>query len=176
MPTNNESNTSPRKVHAIVKQARALDLRVQGLTLQEIADELGYSSHGGVHYAIQKALENITYESVGDFRKLTLERLTRILKIHWPSVENGDMASARLALDIIKNMREVTGVDVPSTSKVEHSGPEGAPIQHEVMTLDVSEVAEALNTLAEAGAVRLEADAGESGTIVDAVYPPQTYD
>ena len=168
MPTNNESNTSPRKVQAVVKQAKALELRLQGHTLQHIAGELGYSSHGGVHYAIQKALESLTYEKVEDFRKLTLERLTRILNIYWPSVENRSVPETRLVLEVLQQMRQVAGTDQPS--RVEHSGPEGSPIKHEVITLDVTEVTGAFNALADAGVLRLETPGSDTPATVDAVY------
>jgi hypothetical protein len=67
-------------------------------------------------------------------------------------------------------MREVTGIDMPE--RVEHSGPDGNPIQHQVVTLDVGDITEALSTLRDVGVVRLADNGHDSSAVVD-VYPSQ---
>ena len=47
-----------------------------------------------------------------------------------------------------------------------------APIQHQVVTLDVGDIEDALTTLRDAGAIRVETN-GHSATALDALYPAQ---
>ena len=82
----------------------------------------------------------------------------------------GDQSSATVCLKTIKDMRDVTGIDMPA--RVEHSGPEGNPIQHQVVTIDVGDIEDALATLRDAGAIRVEAN-GHSDIALDALYPAQ---
>ena len=61
------------------------------------------------------------------------------------------------------------GVDMPA--RVEHSGPDGNPIRHEVVTIDIGDITEALRTLQDAGAIRMESN-GHHPPALDAVHTP----
>ena len=50
-----ESSMSPRRINAVEKQRRAVELRLAGRTWQEIADALGYSSHTSAIDAVKTA-------------------------------------------------------------------------------------------------------------------------
>jgi hypothetical protein len=78
-----------------------------------------------------------------------------------------DAVSTRLCLQVIGDIRELMGLDSPA--KVEHTGADGAPIQHEVMTLDVGDIAEAISVLRDSGVVRVEAN-GHAPVIVDGLH------
>ena len=163
-----ESKLSPRRIEAQGKQHQALELRMAGRTWQEIADHLGYKSHTGAYEAVKVALSRSNHEAAEDYRSLTIGRLTKILQVHWPLMLQADNNSTRLCLQTIKDMREVLGLDSPS--KFEHTGADGAPIRHEVITLDIGDIAEAISVLRDAGAVRLESN-GHSPATVDTLYP-----
>ena len=161
---------SVKKLETIDKQKQALELRLAGRTWQEIADALGYASTGGAVAAVKTVLSRSDADYGDSFRTLTLERLTKILQTYWPAMLRGDQSSATVCLKTIKDMRDVTGIDMPA--RVEHSGPEGNPIQHQVVTLDVGDIEDALATLRDAGAIRVEAN-GHSEIALDALYPAQ---
>ena len=108
-----ESKTSPRRITAVEKQRIALELRMAGRTLAEIAKELGYANHTSALYAINTALQKTLQPTADDFRALTLERLTKVLQIHWPLMLNRDEKSTVLVLKAIKDMRELLGLDAP---------------------------------------------------------------
>ena len=93
------------------------------------------------------------------------------MSVYWPGMLDGDVSAAKICLQTIKDMREVTGLDMPA--KVEHSGPEGSPIQHQVVTLDVGDITDALQTLRDAGAIRVERN-GHSDVALDQLYPAPT--
>ena len=164
-----ESKLSPRRIDAQQKQQQAMELRMAGRTWQEIADHLGYASHTGAYEAVKVALSRSNHEAAEDYRSLTIGRLTKILQVHWPLMLQADNNSTRLCLQTIKDMREILGLDSPS--KFEHTGADGAPIRHEVITLDIGDITEAISVLRDAGAVRLESN-GHSPAAVESLHTP----
>ncbi len=158
-----ESKLSPRRIEAINKQRQSLELRMAGRTWQEIADNVGYKSHSGAIAAVESALQRTLEPPASEYRALTLERLTKVLQVHWPLMLQADAVSTRLCLQVIGDMRQLMGLDSPA--RVEHTGADGAPIQHEVMTLDIGDIAEAISVLRDAGAVRLEANGYAPATV-----------
>ena len=64
------------------------------------------------------------------------------------------------------------GVDMPA--RVEHSGPDGNPIRHEVVTIDIGDITEALKTLQDAGAIRVETN-GYYPPALDALHTPSAH-
>ena len=164
-----ESKLSPRRIDAQQRQHQAMELRMAGRTWQEIADHLGYASHTGAYEAVKVALSRSNHEAAEDYRSLTIGRLTKILQVHWPLMLQADNNSTRLCLQTIKDMREILGLDSPS--KFEHTGADGAPIRHEVITLDIGDITEAISVLRDAGAVRLESN-GHSPAAVESLHTP----
>ena len=165
-----ESKYSPRRIEAVDKQRQAVELRMAGRTWQEIADALGYADHSGAVRAVQDSLQKTLGAPSAEFRELTLERLTKILQVQWPNMLRGEVPAAKLCLQTIGDMRQLMGVDMPS--RVEHSGPEGNPIQHEVVTLDLGDITEALTTLQDAGAIRMEPN-GHAPIALDGIHTAQ---
>ena len=161
---------SVKQLETIDRQKQAVELRMAGRTWHEIADSLGYASTSGAVAAVRAVLSRSDADYGTQFRTLTLERLTKILQTYWPAMLRGDQSSATVCLKAIKDMRDVTGIDMPA--RMEHSGPDGSPIQHQVMTLDIGDISEALTTLRDAGAIRVESN-GHSDTALDALYPAQ---
>ena len=162
-----ESKLSPRRIDAVAKQRQALELRMAGRTWQEIGDTLGYANHSGAYAAVKTALQSSLQAPAQHYRDLTLERLTKILQVHWPLMLQADGNSTRLCLQTIKEIRELMGLDSPA--KFEHTGADGTPIRHEVITLDIGDITEALTVLQDAGAVRVEAN-GHSPVALDALH------
>lgn len=163
-----ESKLSVRRIEAQNKQHQAMELRLAGRTWQEIADHLGYASHTGAYEAVKVALSRSNHEAVEDYRSLTIGRLTKILQVHWPLMLQGDGNATRFCLQTIKDMRDLLGLDSPA--KFEHTGADGEAIRHEVITLDIGDITEAITVLRDAGAVRLESN-GHAPTALDGVYP-----
>ena len=162
-----ESKMSPRRIEAVRRQQHALELRMAGRTWQEIADNLGYANHSGALLAVKAALQSTLRPPADHYRALTLERLTKVLQVHWPLMLQADAVATRLCLQVIGDIRQLMGLDSPS--KMEHTGADGAPIRHEVLTLDVGEIAEAIAVLRDAGAVRVETN-GHAPATVDGIY------
>lgn len=68
----------PTRAEVADRRARALALRVAGVTWQQIADQLGHKTAGAAHQDVSRALEARTREMNGppdEFTALELERL-----------------------------------------------------------------------------------------------------
>ena len=165
-----ESKLSPRRIGAVQKQQQALEMRIAGHNWQEIADTLGYSDHSGAFRAVESALQKTLKAPSEEYRIITLERLTTVLKTFWPGMLGGDIQAGKMVLQTVSDIRKLLGLDAPV--QMEHSGPDGNPIQHEVVTLDIGDITEALGALQDAGAVRLETN-GHHPIALESLYSTQ---
>ena len=165
-----ESKLSPRRISAVEKQRRAVELRMAGHTWQTIADTLGYSSHSSAIRAVEAALVRTLEPASSSFRALTLERLTKVIQVFWPMMIQGDYSAARTVMQASSDIRKLLGLDSPV--QVEHGGT-GIPIQHEVVNIEIGDVTEALKVLADVGAVRLGTNGHQVNGSLDALHPAQ---
>jgi hypothetical protein len=108
-----ESKYSPRRIQANEKQRRALELRMAGRSWADIAKAVGYSNHTGAIAAVKVALDKSLQEPAQHYRALTLERLTRVLQVHWPSMLNHDMPATDRVIRVIADIRALLGLDAP---------------------------------------------------------------
>ena len=107
-----ESRTSSRKIEAALKEARAIELRLQGFNYREIADALGYASAGSAHKAVVRGLARLyPREKAEDLLRLELARLDHILWVLWPKVERGDLVAIDRALRVIALQSRLLGLD-----------------------------------------------------------------
>jgi len=74
-----ESKSSKRRIEAKEKQKQALQLRMAGITFDEIAERLGYAQKSGAFHAVAKALNDIPRREAQDYKLLNLERLNRAI-------------------------------------------------------------------------------------------------
>ncbi|WFR71420.1 hypothetical protein P9209_20870 [Prescottella defluvii] len=96
-----------------LRQQRCLELRLQGKTLQEIADAEGYADRSGPHRAIQSLLGRVETEKVSDYRELESARLDALQSAHWPAAISGDVKSADFVLRVSARRSKLLGLDVP---------------------------------------------------------------
>ena len=139
-----------------------------GRNYDEIAKALGYAGHTSALAAVNAALGKTLEEPSQKYRAMTLERLTKVLQVHWPAMLAGDDAATRHVLNVLKDVRQLMGLDAPQ--RLEHTGPEGGPIQQQVVTLDFGDVTEALRVLADAGAIRVDPNGHGTNGSLDALY------
>jgi hypothetical protein len=94
------------KLVARAKAARALELAMAGATYNQIAKEVGYSHPQGAFRVVKKELQirRMSEQNIEDLRTLQLERLNRMMLIHWPGVQRGDLESTKLSLEIMRRI------------------------------------------------------------------------
>lgn len=64
-----------RTPESAARDAEACRLRGQGLTFQQIADELGYATRADAHRAVSKSLHEIAEPAVAELRRASSDRL-----------------------------------------------------------------------------------------------------
>lgn len=109
-----ESGTSSRKVLARLREARAIELRVQGYSYPEIARELGYQTPGAAYRAVVRGLSRVyPEEEARQLLRLELARLDELLRVLWPKAVEGDLGAIDRVLRIIERRARLMGLDAP---------------------------------------------------------------
>jgi hypothetical protein len=117
---------SPLAIERMAKHARAVQLRVEGHTFQEIADQVGYAHKNGAFLAVQRTMARFVREPSEQLLDLELARLDAALNALWPAVELGDTRSIDTMLRLMDRRAKYLGLDKPkeSTLHVQHAAPE----------------------------------------------------
>jgi transposase-like protein len=89
------------KALAAARRARAVELVTQGMTYQQVADELGYANRGTVYRIVHQTLARDTTEAVGTLQELEVARLDALQAALWDQAMDGDVAAARTAMRIV---------------------------------------------------------------------------
>lgn len=110
-------STSPRRLSATKRQARALELRARGKTFQAIADELGYNSPQAAHKAVTTGLRKTLKEPSDELRTLEAERLDRMLEGIWEKAINGGTWEIDRVISIMDRRTRLLGLDKPSSDE-----------------------------------------------------------
>lgn len=109
-----ESTTSERRLAAIEKQRRALELRKSGVSFPQIAQELGYSGPSSAYGAVQSAIRRVLQEPAEEVVRLELARLDEMLFAVWDAVCGGDTQAIASAIRIMERRAKYLGLDAPT--------------------------------------------------------------
>ena len=104
-----------RSVVARHRGQQAINLRMAGATLEQIASLLGFATAAGVYKAIMRELGQSAQEtgSTEAARQLSLKRLDEMLLHTWPRVLSGDQGAVKDALRIEERRAFLMGLDAP---------------------------------------------------------------
>lgn len=103
--------TSKETAAAKIKAAKAVELRMEGKTFDEIAQEAGYNSRQAAHDAVKRALELTVREPATEMIKLDLERLDKIWGIHYLNAQAGDVQALGACMKIMERRAKLLGLD-----------------------------------------------------------------
>ena len=92
------------------RRTRAVELATQGLTYQQIADELGYAHRATVHRIVQQALESRLTEGVEQLREVEVARLDALQAGLWEAAMAGDAAAVNAIVKIVQTRSRITGL------------------------------------------------------------------
>lgn len=98
------------KALAAARRARAVELRCEGWTYKDIADELGYAHKGTVHAIVQQALAAQEIEDVGNLRAIETARLDRLQYALWGRAMTGEVAAITQCRRIIEARVRLLGL------------------------------------------------------------------
>lgn len=102
-----------RKLQSAEKQKLAMELRLKGLTYEEIAKQVGYKNRKGAHNAVKRNLEHYLKEPTEELRATEVARLDAALDAIWTRCLNGHLASIGVALRIMERRATLLGLDAP---------------------------------------------------------------
>lgn len=131
-----------RSPETAARDAQAAELRAQGHTLQQIADELGYANKSSASAAVKRAIREVIHGPAEKLLALHIDRLEHLYNAAMdvleadhvvvshgkiikddngmPLVDNGSkLAAIREARASLESFRKLTGLDRPA--KVEHT-------------------------------------------------------
>jgi hypothetical protein len=117
-----ESKTSVRRLEAVEKQLKALELRKAGKTFLAIAGELGYASQSGAFKAVISALHKTLQEPADELRVLEIGRIDTALAAIWPQVQGGDLPSVDRFIRLSERRSKLLGLDAPTNVDVTTKG------------------------------------------------------
>jgi len=83
---------------ASARKCRAIQLKLQGLTYQQIADELGYTSRGTVYKIIRTAQATQLTDAVEEHLDIEVSRLNALQAAVWPAAMSGDLQALVVAV------------------------------------------------------------------------------
>lgn len=125
--TVNDLNLAESELTAL--EIRAVQLRMSGLTFNEISNALGYQNPGSAHRVVQRALDRWGWNTVDEYRKIELQRLDMMTVRLWPQamgrsakVEDGvvvdpgvppDLDAMSQLLRIMERRARLLGLDAP---------------------------------------------------------------
>lgn len=116
------SETQPKKLTARQREKESLDLRMTGMTYQEIGDALGITRQGA-HAAVVRALEKLESD-IGKkaelVRKLELQRLDRLQRASWIEATRGNKDAIANILRIITMRLKLMGLEHPIQVSIEN--------------------------------------------------------
>lgn len=115
-----QSKSSQKTLLAKDRQRRAVEMRMAGSDLADIADALGYSDASGAYRAISRAIDKAIKEPAEGLLAMELRRLDKLQEAHWPLALNGDPKSSDLILRMMERRSRYLGLDAPD--KLDLSG------------------------------------------------------
>lgn len=96
------------------RRAQAVELRLAGLTFQQIADQLGYSGRDSARIDIDRAYEAMVIERNHNLDVLKEEQLAilaRMRRAVWPAAIQGDTKAVDIVLKIVDRTSKLLGLD-----------------------------------------------------------------
>lgn len=128
------STTGAKALEVARKQREAVQLRIAGASLQQIADRVGYAHPSGAHQAITRALAEMLPDSTrAEARRLELARLDRLEMNAWPRALGGDEKAEATILRCIGMRAKLQGLE--AAVEVDLRVREGDPVRVEILEL-----------------------------------------
>lgn len=96
------------------KKLKAVQMREDGFTLDEIAEALGWNSAQAVHKAIKSVLNKAEIEAAAHYKILQVRRLEKVLATVKEKAEKGNLRAAAVLVRLSKRLSEIVGSDAPA--------------------------------------------------------------
>jgi DNA-binding CsgD family transcriptional regulator len=132
MGTSNLRNGSPGGSIAVRERERlAVQLRVEGLTYDEIGDRLGVSRRMASRI-VNRAMDRVLREPVGQLVDLESARLDALWAAMWPRALRGSARHAEVCVRICERRARLLGLDQPAKMEMRMSVEEVDALDREI--------------------------------------------
>ena len=120
----------------IDRETEAIRLRRQGLTYEEVAKAVGYSSAPVAWTAVKSGMTKALREAADDLREFEAQRLDVAMAAIWDDVLTGDRSAIMCLVKLIQERAKLFGLYAPTTIKQEITVYEGgSELDREVQRL-----------------------------------------
>lgn len=99
------------KLTAKEKRAKILELRKLGMTLDQIAQHMGYATRQSVHYHLNKALEEQPRQDAELLLRLELARLDTMQLALAERIRDGDVPAINAGISVMDRRAKYVGLD-----------------------------------------------------------------
>jgi hypothetical protein len=137
--------TRTNKLTAAEKRIKAVQLRQQGMNLEQISNQLSMNVNITSKY-LREALDELAdeqYTDTEDYRTLQMLRLEGLLSLVWEKVAGGDLNAVDKARQLIDQMSRLMNLYAPTKFAHTHAASEDAQIG------GVNDVIQILNSIDE---------------------------
>src|SRR5215211_6577237 len=113
------SKTAPSRVRAAQRRSRAVALRLEGHTFDQIAADLQVTRQRA-HQYVSEALaaeRAASVKSAEELRQDMLARLNVLADCLWPGALAGDPASCKALLAVFERVSKLLGLDAPTRTE-----------------------------------------------------------
>jgi hypothetical protein len=114
------------------RRRRAVELRLEGVSYEDIAVEVGLKSAGGAHRLVARALEASYREPADELRTLELERLDSLTRALWSKCTGEDPITGKTskinlkavdrAVRVMERRAKLLGLDAPVKQDITTNG------------------------------------------------------
>lgn len=111
------SPTDAAAIERANRRKQAVELRAQGHTLRQIAEQLGVAV-STVHADIERAIKEIPNEEVTTLRAIWGDRLEAAVKIVMPQIREGDLKAIDKLIALANRASRLHGLDQPTQVEV----------------------------------------------------------
>lgn len=133
-----QDKTSATRLEALQRRREILELRLGGASITAICERMGIGRATAMRH-LTKAMAELQDQvepGAAQLKTMELARLDRMWTPVYTRAVKGDLPYVDRALRIQERRAKITGIDAPT--KVESTGADGGPIQHQNTGLDMS--------------------------------------
>jgi hypothetical protein len=106
------------KPELLAKEQKVVTLRREGLTWEQIAAEVGYSSPSGASDAYYRASSRVVRDDIETIRQLENDRLDILFHSVWQKAIDGDHKAVETCLKVMTRRAKLLGLDARVETKV----------------------------------------------------------
>lgn len=125
-------------VETLDRRRQAVQLRLDGLSYEAIAAQLGWRSHASAHNAVQRGLADAVREPTEQLIRLEVARLDELHRALWPAALAGNVGAVDRVLRVMERRARLLGLDKPAALAVDVAQVEDLDAQIEALVAELS--------------------------------------